>query len=71
MYFDTLPTVIWRTNQTRLHLFLYDWLSEPSIQPDLVVVVPTMVPIAGLEPARAKAQQIFLLLHVTMAACAL
>ena len=41
MYFDTLPTVIWRINQTRLLLFSYDWLSEPSIQPDLVVVVPT------------------------------
>ena len=27
-----------------------------------------MVRVAGLEPARAEAQQIFLLLHVTMAA---
>lgn len=30
--------------------------------------IPLMVRVAGLEPARAYAQQIFLLLHVTMAA---
>lgn len=33
--------------------------------------IPLMVRVAGLEPARAKTQQIFLLLHVTMAAFAL
>ena len=33
--------------------------------------IPLMVRVAGLEPARAEAQQIFLLLHVTMAAYAL
>ena len=33
--------------------------------------IPLMVGMEGLEPSRAKAQQIFLLLHVTMAACAL
>ena len=47
----------------RAAVYIYEKLSAKT-SPNLIRI---MVPIAGLEPARSKEQQIFLLLHVTMA----
>ena len=44
-------------------VYIYEKLSAKT-SPNLIRIV---VPIAGLEPARPFGQQIFLLLHVTMA----